>query len=464
MMDGPRRTSRYPVRQRYFERWTYDVRIVFSALAVAVPGALLLAVVLIWRELSWNVLTIFIAVAAAVTAGLAFRLRNRVVYPLYTLSNLLEALREGDFSLRGSRARRDDPIGEVIWEINTLSQTLRDQRHKVEETSALLSKVIGATDIAIFTFDDHRRLRLINPAGERLLARKSAQLIGQTVDELGLAEFLTLDDAQIHNFTFPGSSGRFEVRRGRFREGGRPLDLLVVADLSRALREEERAAWQRLLRVLGHELNNSLAPIRSMTGTLGKLLAQKPPPPDWREDLASGLAIIGDRSEALTRFMVGYTALARLPPPNKRDVEIGELVQRVARLEQRVGVDVNAAEPVHLLADPDQIEQALINLIKNAVDAALPKSDGVRARWRHQGDAVQIEIEDDGPGLGGTENLFVPFFTTKPGGSGIGLVLARQIAEAHDGTLTLENRENAAGCIAHLRLPLGERPASATVH
>ncbi len=405
-----------------------------------------------------------IGVACVTTIALAMRLRNRVVYPLYTLSNLLEALREGDFSLRGSRARRDDPIGEVIWEINTLSQTLRDQRHKVEETSALLSKVIGATDIAIFTFDDNRKLRLINPAGERLLAAKSAKLIGQTAGELAMAEFFTLDDAQIHNFTFPGGSGRFEVRRGRFREGGRPHDLLVVADLSRALREEERAAWQRLLRVLGHELNNSLAPIHSMTGTLGKLLAQPSPPPDWREDLASGLAIIGDRSEALTRFMVGYTALARLPPPNKRDVEIGELVQRVARLEQRVGVDVKVAAPVHVYADPDQIEQALINLVKNAVDAALPKRGGVRARWRHEGDVIEIDIEDDGAGLGGTENLFVPFFTTKPGGSGIGLVLARQIAEAHDGTLTLENRKDAAGCIAHLRLPLGQRPSSAALH
>jgi two-component system, NtrC family, nitrogen regulation sensor histidine kinase NtrY len=463
-MSGPRQTSRHRAPQRYFERWTYDVRIVVSAVAVAMPGAALLAVVIIWRELSWNVLSTLIAIGFVTTFALAIRLRNRVIYPLYTLSNLLEALREGDFSLRGSRARRGDPIGEVVWEINTLSQTLRDQRHKVEETSALLTKVIGATDIAIFTFDDERRLRVINPAGEHLLARPARELIGRTATELGVAGFLKLDDAQIHNFTFPGSSGRFEVRRGRFREGGRPHDLLVVADLSRALREEERAAWQRLLRVLGHELNNSLAPIRSMTGTLGKLLAQEPPAPDSREDLASGLAIIGDRAEALTRFMASYTALARLPPPNKRDVEIGELVQRVARLEQRVGVDVNASSPVHLFADPDQIEQALINLIKNAVDAALPKPDGVRARWRDEGDAVEIEIEDDGPGLGGTENLFVPFFTTKPGGSGIGLVLARQIAEAHDGTLTLENRANRPGCIAHLRLPLGERAASGTVH
>jgi nitrogen fixation/metabolism regulation signal transduction histidine kinase len=365
------------------------------------------------------------------------RLRNRVIYPLYTLSNLLEALREGDFSLRGSRARRDDPIGEVIWEINTLSQTLRDQRHKVEETSALLTKVIGATDIAIFTFDSVRRLRLVNPAGERLLARPAGNLLGRTAEELGIADCLALEDAQIRKRAFPGGSGRFEVRRARFREGGVPHELLVVADLSRALREEERAAWQRLLRVLGHEINNSLTPIRSMTGTLAKLLAQQPSPPDWREDVGGGLAVIGDRAEALTRFMASYTALARLPPPTKRDIEVGDLVRRVARVEQRMQVAVADAPPLQLRADPDQIEQALINLIKNAADATLATRDGVRVRWRQDADAASIEIEDDGPGVGSTENLFTPFYTTKPGGSGIGLVLARQIAEAHGGMLTL---------------------------
>src|SRR5512146_2872843 len=452
----PRSTSPIPTRQRYFESWTYDARILVAALAVAAPACALLAVVLVWREIPSGLLLGLIGLAAVLTLWFAVRLRNRVIYPLYTLSNLLEALREGDFSLRGSRARRGDPIGEVVWEINTLSQTLRDQRHRVEETSALLAKVIGATDIAIFTFDSERRLRLTNPAGERLLARPAANLLGRTAADLGIADCLALEDATIRKRAFPGGSGRFEVRRATFREGGRPHELLVVADLSRALREEERAAWQRLLRVLGHELNNSLTPIRSMTGTLGKLLAQQPPPPDWREDVAGGLAVIGDRAEALTRFMAGYTALARLPPPNKRDIEIGELVRRVARLEQRLAVTVADSPELHINADPDQIEQALINLFKNAADATLPQREGVRARWRAERDLAHIEIEDDGPGLGMTENLFIPFYTTKPGGSGIGLVLARQIAEAHGGTLTLESRASARGCVAHLSLPLLE--------
>ena len=452
----PRSTNPIPSRQRYFESWTYDANILLATLAVAAPACALLAAVLVWRDIPPGLLWGLTGVGAVLTLWFAVRLRNRVIYPLYTLSNLLEALREGDFSLRGSRARRGDPIGEVVWEINTLSQTLRDQRHKVEETNALLAKVIGATDIAIFTFDSGQRLRLINPAGEHLLARPAAELLGRTADELGIADCLADEDTHIRKRAFPGGAGRFEVRRARFREGGKPHELLVVADLSRALREEERAAWQRLLRVLGHELNNSLTPIRSMTGTLAKLLAQQPPPPDWREDVGGGLAVIGDRAEALTRFMAGYTALARLPPPNKRDFEIGELVRRVARLEQRLAVTVADAPPLHVNADPDQIEQALINLIKNATDATLPLREGVRARWRAERDVAHIEIEDDGPGLGTTENLFTPFYTTKPGGSGIGLVLARQIAEAHGGSLTLESRVKARGCVAHLSLPLIE--------
>ena len=450
----PPKRAPIAVHQRYFESWTYDARILAAALLVAAPACALLVLLAAWRDVPDGLLFALAGLAALLTLGFAVRLRNRVIYPLYTLSNLLEALREGDFSLRGSRARRGDPIGEVVWEINTLSQTLRDQRHRVEEASALLSKVIGATDIAIFTFDQAQRLRLVNPAGERLLARPAAELMGRSAEELGIADCLAIEDTHIRKRAFPGGSGRFEVRRARFREGGRPHELLVVADLSRALREEERAAWQRLLRVLGHELNNSLAPIRSMTATLAKLLAQQPPPPDWREDVGGGLAVIGARAEALTRFMAGYTALARLPPPNKRDIEIGELVRRVARLEQRVAIAIPDAVPTQLHADPDQLEQALINLVKNATDATLPQRDGVRARWHREGDALHIEIEDDGPGLGTTENLFIPFYTTKPGGSGIGLVLARQIAEAHGGALTLENRSGARGCVAHLRLPL----------
>jgi nitrogen fixation/metabolism regulation signal transduction histidine kinase len=356
--------------------------------------------------------------------------------------------------LRGSNSRRDDAIGEVIVEINTLSQTLREQRLAVEEKSALLAKVIAALDIAVLAFDAEGFLKLANPAAERLLGSPFRHLNGRSAEALGLGDWLQLSEPRISERSFPGGSGRWEVRRARFREDGRPHDLLVVTDLSRALRAEERLAWQRLLRVLGHELNNSLAPIRSMAATLGKLLATEPLAVDWREDAGSALGVIGDRAEALARFMARYTAFARLPPPKPRRFAFGELARRVVQLEQRLAVSIDAGPDLEIRADPDQIEQALINLLKNAVDATLPTSGRVCLRWRVDADRLTVEIIDSGTGLPQSENLFVPFFTTKPGGSGIGLVLARQIIEAHGGTLALENRTDASGCIASLGLPI----------
>lgn len=439
--------------------WSFEARVYVGAAGVALPALLALALALWSQGASLALWLAGYLPLLLLTLGLALQLRNKVVFPLYTLSNLLEALREGDFSLRGTRARRGDAVGEVVWEVNALSQTLREQRLRVEETLALLTKVLNTIDMAIFAFDAGSRLRLINPAGERLLSMPAAAAIGRTAEELDLALCLSHDSAQTLKRAFAGGSGSWECRQATFREGGLPHQLLVITDLSRALREEERQAWQRLIRVLGHELNNSLAPIKSMASTLGALVAREPPPADWRDDARSGLAVIGDRAEALTRFMHGYTTLARLPSPSKQRVEIGALLARVARLEQRVPVTVEAGPDLELEADPDQLEQALINLLKNAAEATQGGRGGVALRWRREGDSGVIEIVDEGPGLATTDNLFVPFFTTKPGGSGIGLVLARQIAEAHGGSLRLDNRRDRSGCIARVELPL---PAAAT--
>jgi signal transduction histidine kinase len=170
--------------------------------------------------------------------------------------------------------------------------------------------------------------------------------------------------------------------------------------------------------------------------------------------------VIGSRAEALARFMERYTQLARLPPPTPRAVELAPLAHRVARLEQRTAVTSEGPALV-LEADPDQLEQALINLVQNAAGAARAGGGHVHLHWRADGTRVVVEIIDDGPGLPPSGNLFVPFFTTKPGGSGIGLALARQIAEAHGGSLALEDRADARGCIATLRLPLAPAPAGA---
>ncbi len=437
----------------------FERRLLLDAALLLLPAALCIGL-LLWlpADTLGRVRTPLLISTAIASLLLALRLKQRVVYPLYTLANLLEALREGDFSLRGSRAQRGDAIGEVIWEVNALSATLREQRLKVEESNALLAKVIEAIDIALFSFDAESRLQLVNAAGLRLLGRSHAA--GRSAAELGLEDCLAVETAAVLKRSFGGSEGRFDVRRFRFRSAGRPQDLLVITDLSRALREEERQAWQRLIRVLGHELNNSLAPIKSMAGTLVRVLAREPLPEDWREDVDAGLQVIGDRAEALNRFMIGYTALARLPPPQRREVELAPLLRRVAALEQRVPVKIGALPELRFAADPDQLEQALINLVKNAAEASLAQHGGVEVRAHvhahADGAQVHIEILDEGLGLSGSDNLFVPFFTTKPGGSGIGLVLARQIIEGHGGRLTLRNRDDARGCRAEVWLQRGE--------
>jgi nitrogen fixation/metabolism regulation signal transduction histidine kinase len=417
------------------------------------PGVLLAAVLFWIGGYSARVQWTFAALVLALWLGFAFAAKGTVVRPLQTVSNLLSALREEDFSFR-ARGRGDDALGEVMIEVNTLAETLRQQRLGALEATALLQRVMAEIDVAVFAFDQDQALRLVNASGERLLAQSAERLLGRRAEELGLGACLQGDAPRVIELGFPAARGRWEVRRGAFRQGGRPHQFVVLADVSRALREEERRAWQRLIRVFGHEINNSLTPIKSVAQRLQELVSRNGAAEVPREDLERGLDLIARRSESLTRFLASYARLARLPTPKLGRVDVGAWVQRVARLETRLPVEVIGGPKVTLRADGDQLDQLLINLMTNAVDAALTTGGGVRVRWAPDGDTLEVVVEDDGPGLPETSNLFVPFFTTKPTGSGIGLVLSRQIAEAHGGRLTLANREGAHGCVARLQLPL----------
>ena len=429
-------------------------RIVLLALIAALP-AIVIALILLWSgdypsRVGWTgTLVIFL--------GLLFGLLNlheRVVRPLQTLSNMLAALREGDYSLRARGASSaDDSLGLAYLEANSLAETLRGQRLGALEATALLRTVMSEIDAAVFAFDADLSLRLVNRAGERLLDQPPERLLGRSASQLGLAECLSgatprlLERGQL-------TEGRWELRRSDFRQDGRVHQLLVLTDLSRTLQAEEREAWRRLIRVLSHEINNSLAPIRSLAGSLRTILERTPGRGEDHDDLVQGLGIIGQRAESLGRFMAAYARLAKLPRPVLRPVALGDLVRRVARLEVRLPVVVERSPECTLQADGDQLEQLLINLVRNAVDATLETGGKVRVRWQPADGGVELVVEDDGPGLADTANLFVPFFTTKPGGSGIGLALSRQIAQEHGGTLTLGNKEGGTGCSARLWLPL----------
>ena len=446
-------------------RLSHEQTIFVYALLAGLPAVLLSLWVLWVREgfdtkEQWT----FTLLILGFWLGFGLALQGRVVRPLQTMANLLSALREGDFAIRARGARRDEPLGDVMAEINTLSRTLQEQRLSALEATALLRTVMEEINIAIFAFDAERKLRLANHAGQLLLNRPAERILGRDASEIGLGECLDGEPARLLNVTFPGGSGRWGMRRSEFREGGRPHQLIVIADLSRTLREEELQAWQRIVRVLGHELNNSLAPIKSIAGSLSALLRSPKRAADWEEDMRGGLDIIAARAESLARFMQAYARLARLPQPTLALCELRPLVQRVVALETRLPVQVLPSPEVSFPCDAAQIEQLVINLVKNAVEAALEQraastaaidreNSGVRLRWRKTTGAVELLVEDDGPGIAQATNLFVPFFTTKPEGSGIGLVLCRQIAENHGGSLSLTNREDASGCVATLRLP-----------
>ena len=422
-------------------------------LAVGLPGTVA-ALVLLWTGpyalgSRWLLSgTLILAWFAA-----AIFLRMQIHRPLRTVSSMLAALRAGDYSIRARHAGTNDPLALVFMEINALEQQFREQRLGALEATNVLQRVLAEIDVAVMAFDQRATLRVVNRAAERLLGDTEAHLLGQAADALGLADALESDAPHTMARNDPTGPRHWQVRRSVIRQQGERLTLVVMTDLERTLRDEERQAWRRLVRVLSHEINNSLAPIKSIAESVRELI-HEPRPPDWATDAETGLAIVATRAESLRRFLASYAQLARLPPPDAGDVDVGTWVRHVAGLETRAGVAVRDGAAVRVHADRDQLDQALINVVTNAVDATLQTGGTVEAYWRVEGSEVVVTVDDEGPGLADGGNLFVPFYTTKPDGSGIGLVLSQHIAENHGGSLTLENRQDRDGARARLSLPV----------
>ncbi len=469
----PNPGARKPPRKRV--RLLYERRISLFSFLVALPG-LVVSGTFIWlRPWSFESKAALFFFELFVWWLLAMALQEQTTHPLQTLANVIAALREEDYSFRARGAAVDDALGELSFEVNALADLLADQRIRAIEATALLRRVVEEIDVPLFAFDPDQVLRLVNSAGERLLQQPGVRLLGRTAQEIGLAACLAAESETLVPLQFHSPNARWQVRRSSFRQKGVPHALIVLADVSRALREEERGAWQRLIRVLGHELNNSLTPIKSIAGSLSAQISNTALRADQRQDFERGLAIIETRAGSLNRFLQAYRQLAQMPPPVVRKVALSVIVERVAGLETRLRVQVDPGPPVDLTVDPDQLEQMLINLVRNAVEAALepphaarpspgvatdssmPRVPLVTMHWALTEDDIVLTIEDNGPGFLNPSNAFVPFYTTKPTGSGIGLVLSRQIAEAHGGSIELVNQPDRRGCQARVVLPRPEK-------
>ena len=431
-----------------------EAALMILVLVAGLPAVILAGFYLWSRPLTPEVRWTLAAIVVIAWIGAASAARELAVRSLSLIANLLGALREGDYSIRGLSAKSGSSMALVMREVNDLGATLQSQRSEAIESTALLTHVMEEIGVAVFAFDPAPRLLLVNKAGERLLGKSSEDLVGLPASEIGFDEYLTGDSRRLIDRTFGGRRGRFEVRRAVFYRLGRPHHLVVLADLSQALREEEQAAWQRIVRVLSHEINNSLTPIKSIAHSLQRIVEKADDFPR-RVEVQQGLSLIEERSGALGRFLRAYAQLARLPKPRPKPLRVRDVVARIVDLEKRLPVVLNGSPDVRVVADSDQLEQLLINIVRNAVDASLETNGRVSVGWRTTGDWLEMTIDDEGKGLPDTANLFVPFFTTKPSGSGIGLALSRQIAEAHGGTIALENHTASSGCRATLRIPIG---------
>jgi nitrogen fixation/metabolism regulation signal transduction histidine kinase len=452
-------------------RLLYEHRVSLYSFLVALPG-LLVSIALIWTQ-PWGTESrlALIALELFVWWLLAMALQEQTTRPLQTLSNVISALREEDYSFRARNAAPEDALGELSLELNALADMLSGEKIRTIEATALLQRVVDEIDAPLFAFDPMSTLRLVNPAGEHLLRQSKTRMLGRSATELSLQQCLSGDNERVVELDLSDSQARWLLRRSSFRQNGVPHTLVVLSDVSRALREEERRAWQRLIRVLGHELSNSLAPIKSIAGSLNSQISATPMNAEVRHDLQHGLEIIEARSASLQRFLEAYRQLAQMPAPKLREVQLAKLVARVASLETRVKVCVQPGPDLVFAADSDQLEQMLINLVRNAADAVLEVTNTetgvgpsntasgskpepkVALRWNFSEEDMTLEIEDDGPGLSNPSNVFTPFYTTKPSGSGVGLVLSRQIAEAHGGRIEIGNRRGGRGCLVTVVLP-----------
>ncbi len=440
------------VKMRFFQK---------ILLLLLLSGGLgsVIALILLWRgDFSIHVRVILSVAILISWFGFVLATISKLAFSLRTISNLVGAIRENDFSLRIRGIDRNDAMGELIMEVNALAQSLQRRRFGALEATTLLRKIMAEIDIALFGFGPEGKLRLINESGQALLGKSEKELLGCSSIELGLADCLSGSSPRIIDLPLPSGTKRWELRRTTYREKGQSHQLLFLSDITRALHEQERLAWKRLIQILRHEINNSLTPIQSVAQSLQSYLKNGSSREVWKDDLRDGLEIIAERSETLGKFIASYSQLTRLPEPTFDKMNVREWIQHVAGLEQRMAVKVSPGPDMTIQADRSQLDQLLINITSNAVEASVQanpdKAGQVSIGWDADQNVLRVWIDDDGPGIKTDQAPFVPFFTTKPEGSGIGLALSRQIAEAHGGNLTLENHRDRPGCRAVLCLPL----------
>lgn len=441
-MKKARRRLRYPTKL---------FLVGFSTLVPWVLMTLLNAMMGPFSGIIWTCLIVY----SLLLSGYGLQRLHQLTYePFHYCSNIISSLRQGDFSIRSHRSNQNDALGVLYNELNLLTDDLRENRlHKMEENRRF-QILIDRLEVAVISIDDTKRLVLANDEAAKWLGLPRSRMLGAELHELGLGQLTDSIGEDTLELKLAKRNSRFLLHSASYRENGRPCRLFVLTDLKNPLREEERRAWKSLIRVISHEVNNSITPISSLAGSLRSRIEQASVlPEEERERLSEALQIISNRSSNMTRFIKDCAQMAKLPLPQLKPLSVQRLLESVVLLGWPVNVRLVLSEDRSMNGDEAQLQQLLINLVRNAVDAVPPDDPKITIAWSLHPQRIEIRVSDNGPGLAETENLFVPFFTTKKTGSGIGLALCREIAENHRGSLELLNRPE-GGCQAILTLPL----------
>ncbi|MDY6983018.1 MAG: ATP-binding protein [Pseudomonadota bacterium] len=431
---------------------TFENRLaLLVCIATSIPGfAVLLCLWLLGSSPYVIGAVVFMLVCLVLYATV--QVRNSVDYQFRSLQNLLDAVTAGDYSLRVATSTRAGALREVFASVNELVSTLQSEKQRAEEHQLLLDKVIDQIDVAILAWDGSGRISFMNPCARQLLLPAGAQHLPALLCRL---EQLPLKKAEVRELPLGEPGARFRLYRDQYFSGGNCLALLFITNVDTLLRKEEKRAWQNLIRVISHEINNSLVPLASMSETMRTQVRKREQDDQLAQELDEGLGLIRQRSESLSAFLTRYRLIANLPEPALVRIALPERIEDVSRLFDAVKIETHG-DALEFHVDAAQFDQLMINLLKNAIEAQAERGvdEEITISWELQDSCVCISIADRGGGIQNPENLFTPLYTTRKRGQGIGLVLCREIAEAHGGTLTLDNRDDGLGCIARVRFPI----------
>ncbi|MEX0300221.1 MAG: PAS domain-containing sensor histidine kinase, partial [Kordiimonas sp.] len=344
------------------QKQRFEAQLRKLSLIGTVPLYLLLLWTLIYADVSIWLIILFGFLGSILVLMIAYLIHQRAEYQFRSLTNLLEALTQGEYSMRAVSSQTGGALDELVDTINGLAERLSQQRWEADENQLLVNTIIDHIDVAIIALTEKNSISFLNPAAEKLFLLDSKDSQQKLLRQLDFIQDFSSGYNQVVELSFGQQQGRFNVHIEEFRRTGEQHKLLFISNVTSLLRSEERKAWQSLVRVISHEINNSLSPIASISQTLGRLVKKETTPSGNRDDLLEGLTIIGERATSLSQFVDSYKQLAKLPEPQKKITSILQLVEKTNALFKDHAIEICPSKDLQLNIDPVQLEQVLINL------------------------------------------------------------------------------------------------------